>query len=234
MSKASWPSPPVSWQSTLPAWCSEGRKGTPLELVEEITSLERKGRLCPPLHQIWRALELTSPEETRVVIIGQDPYHGLRQAHGLAFSVADPLLTWPPSLRNIFRERSIDLDIPMEREANLEDWAKQGVLLLNTALTTELGKAGAHRGMGWEEVILSVLVGVMRSRSKVVWVLWGRPAQALHARTMDHLGATREQDVCIKSAHPSPLSAYRGFLGSRPFGQINRTLQQWGESPIDW
>ena len=108
-----------------------------------------------------------------MVIIGQDPYHGLRQAHGLAFSVADPLLTWPPSLRNIFRERSIDLDIPMEREASLEDWAKQGVLLLNSALTTELGKAGAHRGMGWEEVILSVLVGVMRSRSKVVWFLLG-------------------------------------------------------------
>ncbi len=205
-----------------------------VELVAKVCELDKKGQLCPPLEQVWQALEWTSPDEVKVVLLGQDPYHGLRQAHGLAFSVADPLLPWPPSLRNVLKERAADLNVPLERSANLEDWARQGVLMLNAVLTTQLGEAGAHAGLGWEEVVLSALHGVMARRRRVVWILWGRPAQALHNQALATFAGSREEDVCLVSPHPSPLSAHRGFGGSRPFSQTNLVLGSWNEAPILW
>ena len=202
--------------------------------MEAIRQAEKQGVLCPPMSNMWRALECTAPDEVRVVVLGQDPYHGMRQAHGLAFSVADPLLPWPPSLRNVFKERATDLNVPLDRPANLEDWAAQGVLLLNAVLTTEMGSAGVHQGLGWEEVVDGLLVRLMSQAPALVWMLWGKPAQRTHARVMDAHGSDRPGDVVLASAHPSPLAAYRGFWNSRPFSRCNAALDARGEDPIVW
>lgn len=229
-----WPQPPAPWQACLPEWCASGGHPEHGPWVEELFELEHQGQLCPPLNQVWHALESTTPEEVRVVLLGQDPYHGMRQAHGLAFSVADPLLPWPPSLRNVFKERASDLGLPLERPANLQDWAEQGVLMLNAALTTQMGRAGAHAGKGWEEVVARVLNEAMARNERLVWILWGRPAQALHQRVLADFEGDRSHDVCLASPHPSPLSAHRGFWGSRPFSRTNEALQAWGQPPVVW
>lgn len=230
----SWPQPPASWRADLPSWCEDGVTNAPVAWVQSILELEKRGLLCPPLDEVWQALALVPPNEVKVVLLGQDPYHGMRQAHGLAFSVADPLLPWPPSLRNVFKERAADLDVPLERSANLQDWAEQGVLLLNAVLTTQMGQAGAHTGQEWEDVVEHALLGVMNQRPRLVWILWGRPAQSLHARVLSRFGQDRPEDVCVASPHPSPLAAHRGFWGSRPFSRANAALQKWGETPIEW
>jgi len=211
----------------------EGVHGPPV-LMARIREAENKGLLCPPMADLWCALECTPPEEAMVVLLGQDPYHGMRQAHGLAFSVADPLLSWPPSLRNVFKERASDLDVPLDRPANLEDWAHQGVLLLNTVLTTEMGTAGAHQGLGWEEAVHELLLGLMARTPSLIWILWGKPAQKTHARVLDACGSERPGDTVIASAHPSPLAAYRGFWDSQPFSRCNAALEARGEKPIVW
>ena len=229
----SWCAPPVTWQDFLPSWCVEGGDG-PSVLLARIREAERKGVLCPPLADMWHALECTPPEEVKVVLLGQDPYHGMRQAHGLAFSVADPLLPWPPSLRNVFKERASDLDVPLDRPANLEDWAQQGVLLLNAVLTTEMGVAGAHQGLGWEEAVQELLEALMARTPSMVWILWGKPAQHTHARVLKAHGGERPGDTVIASAHPSPLAAYRGFWDSQPFSRCNAALKARGEKPIVW
>ena len=203
-------------------------------LMARIREAERMGVLCPPMADMWRALECTPPQDVRVVLLGQDPYHGMRQAHGLAFSVSDPLLPWPPSLRNVFKERASDLDVPLDRPANLEDWAGQGVLLLNAVLTTEMGTAGAHQGLGWEEAVHELLVALMTRKSSLVWILWGKPAQHIHACVLKAHGVARPGDTVIASAHPSPLAAYRGFWGSQPFSRCNAALEARGEEPILW
>lgn len=229
----SWCAPPAKWQEFLPSWCVEG-DGGPSVLLARIRKGECKGVLCPPMADMWRALECTPPEEVKVVLLGQDPYHGMRQAHGLAFSVADPLLPWPPSLRNVFKERASDLDVPLDRPANLEDWAQQGVLLLNAVLTTEMGTAGAHQGLGWEEAVHDLLVALMARTPSLVWMLWGKPAQHTHARVLKAHGVERPGDTVIASAHPSPLAAYRGFWDSQPFSRCNAALEVRGENPILW
>ena len=228
-----WCAPPAKWQDFLPSWCVEGGDG-PSELLARIREAERKGVLCPPLADMWHALKCTPPEEVKVVLLGQDPYHGMRQAHGLAVSVADPLLSWPPSLRNVFKERASDLNVPLDRPANLEDWAQQGVLLLNAVLTTEMGSAGAHQGLGWEEAVQDLLVALMARTPSLVWILWGKPAQHTHARVLKSHGVERPSDTVIASAHPSPLAAYRGFWGSQPFSRCNAALEARGEKPIVW
>tara|TARA_X000000950_G_C13900166_1_gene654548 strand:- start:546 stop:1184 length:639 start_codon:yes stop_codon:yes gene_type:complete len=211
----------------------EGGKGQSV-LKARIREAERKGLLCPPMADMWRALECTPPEEVKVVLLGQDPYHGMRQAHGLAFSVADPLLSWPPSLRNVFKERASDLDVPLDRPANLEDWAQQGVLLLNAVLTTEMGTAGAHQGLGWEKAVHDLLVALMARTPSLVWILWGKPAQHTHARAVEAHGAVRPGDTVIASAHPSPIAAYRGFWDSQPFSRCNAALEARGAKSIVW
>ena len=230
-----WPQAPESWHALLPAWARfDGTEKAPLELEIAVRQAANANALCPPLASVWRAFELTAPSEVRVVLLGQDPYHGVGQAHGLAFSVADPTLSAPPSLRNMFKERASDLQLDETRATDLSDWAEQGVLMLNTSLTTELGTAGAHQHLGWELLIQTVLLNLMQSHEALVWILWGRPAQTLHANLLKEHGQSRPMDTLIASPHPSPLAAYRGFWGSKPFSRANEALQSRGERPIRW
>lgn len=232
----SWPAMPEAWRAHWPAWCisPEHAEGPEQALVHAVTEAAKGHRLCPELPDLWRALHLTPPHKVRVVVVGQDPYHGARQAHGLAFSVQDPLLPWPPSLRNMFKERHADLGLPMDRSADLSDWAQQGVLLLNSALTNEAGTAGQHQNLGWERAVVHALASLCAVQPRLVWVLWGKSAERVHGEVLDRLEGERKEDVCLRSPHPSPLSAYRGFFGSRPFSQANDALQAWGDAPIQW
>ena len=181
----------------------------------------------PPDEQVFAALHLTPYERTRVVILGQDPYHGPGQAHGLCFSVA-PGVAVPPSLANIYKELHTDLDLPIPRHGHLTHWAQQGVLLLNTTLTVRGGQAASHHGKGWELFTDEVLRAVDRKPQRVVFLLWG--ANARKKRSL--IDTTRH--VIIESAHPSPLSAHNGFFGSRPFSRTNAALVEAGLGPIDW
>lgn len=191
---------------------------------------ERRGqgaRIFPKGSEYFRALDLTPLDKVRVVIIGQDPYHGEGQAHGLSFSVR-PGVRIPPSLVNIYKELSADLGIAPARHGFLEHWSKQGVLLLNAVLTVEMGQAAAHQGKGWELFTDAVIRAVNDQPHPVVFILWGAYAQkkAAFVDTSRHL--------VIRSAHPSPLSAHNGFLGSRPFSKANAFLEANGRVPIDW
>ncbi len=183
--------------------------------------------IYPNMYDIFNALHLTPYENVKVVLLGQDPYHGPGQAHGLSFSV-NPGVPPPPSLKNIFKELESDLGCPIPNNGHLVNWAKQGVLLLNTVLTVRAGAAHSHRGKGWE-IFTDQVIKQINERSKpVVFILWGRPAQQ-KIQLID----TKKHKV-IQSPHPSPLSAHRGFFGSKPFSQTNVFLQQIGEEPIDW
>jgi len=231
-----WPEVPEAWKAVLPSECGgKGVDALPAALREALEGAHERGALCPPLQHVWAALEGVAPGGVRVVLLGQDPYHGARQAHGLAFSVGDARVPRPPSLRNVFRERADDLALDPfveDRSNDLSDWAAQGVLMLNAVLTTELGRAGAHAGKGWGEVTRRVLAHTLAVQPRLVWLLWGKPAQTLHARLVPE--GTRTEDVVLATSHPSPLSAYRGFLGSRPFSQTNDALVRWGRPPIRW
>lgn len=197
------------------------------ELQLFITRERSEHTVYPPAEDVYAALELTSFESTKVVVLGQDPYHSPSQAHGLSFSVRGNTLI-PPSLRNIFQELSTDVSIQRERNGDLTGWAHQGVLLLNTTLTVRDGEAGSHNDRGWEHITDAVIRALNDKPTRVVFVLWGA-----HARKKKTL-ITQTHHVVIESAHPSPLSAHRGFLGSKPFSQINSALQEADLSPIDW
>lgn len=183
--------------------------------------------IYPPGPLIFNALNSTPLDKVRVVIIGQDPYHGPGQAHGLCFSV-QPGVPAPPSLQNIFKELKRDLNIDIPAHGCLQHWAEQGVLLLNTSLTVEQANAGAHADKGWQYFTDKVIEVVNAQCPHLVFLLWGSHAQG-KARLID---ATRH--LVLKSAHPSPLSAYRGFLGNGHFSRANKFLQQHGLAPIDW
>lgn len=190
-----------------------------------------KGKQIFPHSSNWfRALDLTPPDDVRVVILGQDPYHGPGQAHGLCFSVQRGVPA-PPSLKNIFREIGEDLGIAPPAHGSLEHWARQGVLLLNTALTVEAGQAASHRGKGWEKFTDAVIRTVARKSEPVVFLLWGRHAGE-KAALIENEGAGRH--LILTAPHPSPLSAYNGFFGCRHFSQANRFLEETGRAPIDW
>lgn len=181
----------------------------------------------PEEQDIFSALQLTPLNAVKVVILGQDPYHGAGQAHGLSFSVK-PGVKIPPSLRNIYKELATDLGCAIPNHGHLTSWAKQGVLLLNTSLTVRANVAGSHRGIGWElftDRIINVLNDCQRP---IVFLLWGNHAQEKQALI------TSPQHYIIPSAHPSPLAAYRGFFGSRPFTRTNDYLISIGSTPIDW
>ncbi|MFT3998168.1 MAG: uracil-DNA glycosylase [Asticcacaulis sp.] len=184
-------------------------------------------RIFPKGSEYFRALDLTPLDQVKVVILGQDPYHGEGQAHGLCFSVRPGVRT-PPSLVNIYKEMQSDLGIAPARHGFLESWAKQGVLLLNSVLTVEEARAAAHQGRGWEKFTDAVIARVNALPQPVVFILWGAYAQkkAAFVDTSRHL--------VLKSAHPSPLSAHNGFLGSRPFSKANQWLVEKGLTPIDW
>lgn len=184
-------------------------------------------RIYPPANEIFHAFEATPLHEVKVVILGQDPYHGDGQAHGLCFSVR-PEVEIPPSLVNIFQELHDDLGCYIPDNGYLEKWARQGVLLLNTVLTVRAHQANSHRGIGWEEFTDAVIRILNQQDRPIVFILWGRPAQqkAVMLNNPNHL--------ILTAPHPSPLSAYRGFFGSRPFSKTNDFLISHGQTPIDW
>lgn len=188
-----------------------------------------EGCVFPPREELFAALRLTPPEKVRAVILGQDPYHEPGQAHGLAFSVRKGTRL-PPSLRNIYRELETDLGIPPARNGDLSAWAEQGVLLLNTVLTVEKGKADSHRDFGWQSFTDAIIRAAAELPQAVAFVLWGAPAQKKEALISDAAGPR----LVLKAPHPSPLSSYRGFFGSRPFSKINAFLLENGEAAIDW
>lgn len=181
----------------------------------------------PEPNDIYNALHYTSYENVKVVILGQDPYHGPGQAHGLSFSV-QPGVNPPPSLKNIFIELQNDIGADIPNHGSLVSWAKQGVLLLNTVLTVRRGQANSHKGKGWEQLTDSI-IDVLNKRDKpVVFILWGRHAQMKKERI------DTSKHFIIQSPHPSPFSARNGFFGSRPFSRANQYLEQIGDEPIDW
>lgn len=188
---------------------------------------EEKYRIYPPGHRIFAAFDLCPFQQTRVVILGQDPYHGPGQAHGLSFSVPAGVSP-PPSLQNIFKELQTDLGHEPPNHGNLESWARQGVLLLNTVLTVRHKTPGSHQNKGWESFTDAAIEKLSQGTRHRVFLLWGRFAQSKEALI------DTDKHLVIKSPHPSPFSAHRGFLGSRPFSRANAYLQAHNETPIDW
>ncbi|MDI3537062.1 MAG: uracil-DNA glycosylase [Eubacteriaceae bacterium] len=183
--------------------------------------------IYPQMHDIFNAFHYTSLAETKVCIIGQDPYHGENQAHGLAFSVQMDVAI-PPSLLNIYKELHADLGFPIPNHGYLKKWADEGVLLLNAVLTVRAGQAASHRNIGWEEFTGQIIKTLNDQTDPIVFILWGRDAQ----NKKDLI--TNSSHHILTSPHPSPLSAHRGFFGSRPFSRANELLSAAGRSPIDW
>ncbi len=197
--------------------------------LKKFLAKEQKNKkiIFPEPENIFYALELVALQSVKVVILGQDPYHGQGQAHGLSFSVPQNVAL-PPSLRNIFKELHSDLEIQEPGSGDLTRWAQQGVLLLNSVLTVEKDLAASHQNKGWEEFTDKVISVINDECQHVVFILWGSYAQ----KKVRYLDSTRH--LVIKSAHPSPLSSYRGFFGSRPFSQANQWLESKGISAIQW
>lgn len=196
--------------------------------LQFVQAERRSGKIVYPASQdVFNAFRYTPLDKLRVVILGQDPYHGPNQAHGLCFSVR-PGVPHPPSLRNILTELQQDCGIPYPQSGSLEPWAKQGVLLLNTVLTVEAGKAHSHADIGWEQFTDNVISVINEHCQGVIFLLWGSHAQ----RKGQHIDAFRHH--VLKAPHPSPLSAYRGFMGCHHFSKTNTLLEQHGQKPIDW
>lgn len=220
--------PHASWQRALQ---SEWQKPYLIELaafVEEEYQ-QRAGSIFPPQELIFNAFAATPFDQVKVVIVGQDPYHGAGQAHGLSFSVPKGIKV-PPSLQNIFKELHSDLHLPIPSHGCLLDWAKQGVLLLNATLTVREGEPLSHHGRGWELFTDSVIHYLEQRPDPLAFLLWGKSAQDkgrfLHKESSPHL--------ILKAAHPSPYSAHQGFLGCRHFSRVNDWLASQGKKPIDW
>ncbi len=232
---------PIShkWLDFVPAL----QEGKHLAILERIAQLRQEGKVIfPPQDAIFRALQLTSPAETKVIILGQDPYHGEGQAQGLAFSV--PAHThakaFPPSLKNIFKEVQSDLaniegsvyENTVTPSPCLERWAKQGVLLLNTVLTVEKGQAHSHADLGWQDITKSILQALGQAPRPLAILLWGKPAQSYAPLFMPQ--NTTTQHLVLMAPHPSPLSAHRGFLGCKHFSAVNTWLTKQNQKSIEW
>ncbi|MFB5663277.1 uracil-DNA glycosylase [Alteribacillus sp. HJP-4] len=198
-----------------------------VELRDFLKKEYQKGDVYPDMHDLFNALHYTSYEKTKVVILGQDPYHGPHQAHGLSFSV-QPGVKIPPSLQNIHKELSEDIGCEIPEHGSLTSWAEQGVLLLNTVLSVRAGQAGSHQSKGWEHFTHEVINQVNNKKDAVVFLLWGR-----HAQNKEEL-ITENHHLIIKSPHPSPFSAHKGFFGSRPFSRANQFLKEAGRPEINW
>ena len=198
-------------------------------LFEAVEQAYETAEIYPPRADLFSAFALTPPENVRVVILGQDPYHEPGQAHGLAFSVKEGVKL-PPSLVNIYKERQSDLGIEPSKSGDLTHWAKQGVFLLNAVLTVEQGKANSHKDLGWQEFTDAVVEALADLPQPIAFILWGTQAQK-KAKAAANSPYPR---LVLQSAHPSPLSSYRGFFGSKPFSQVNEFLKNHGESQISW
>ena len=251
---------PPAWDALLSRPFDREPHRRTLAAAEAAASLET---VYPPRADWFAALRLTPPERIRVVILGQDPYHEPDQAMGLAFSVR-PGVKLPPSLRNIYKELEADLGLPSPADGDLTPWAEQGVLLLNTVLTVAAGRANSHKNLGWQALTGEILAAVSRLPQPIAFVLWGAPAQRAYAQATQNAKCKMQNDsespvtshqatgefsilnsqfsisnsppprLILTAPHPSPLSAYRGFFGSRPFSQINAFLTAHGKAPIRW
>ena len=197
------------------------------KLYETVLQEYRTKEIFPASQDIFKAYDLCPYHKLKVVILGQDPYHNTGQAQGLSFSVKKGMAL-PPSLQNIFKELSDDLACPIPRNGDLSPWAEQGVLLLNTVLTVRAHQAFSHRGIGWEEFTDATIEAIEEKEEPVVYILWGSPAQS--KRKM----IRQKRRLILTAPHPSPLSAYRGFFGSKPFSKCNAYLEKEGLTPIDW
>ncbi|MBE5878075.1 MAG: uracil-DNA glycosylase [Lachnospiraceae bacterium] len=197
------------------------------ELFEFVKQEYSTTQVFPPADDIFNAFHLTPLHEVKVVIIGQDPYHNVGQAHGLCFSVK-PDVDLPPSLVNIYQELEDDLGCKIPNNGYLVKWAKQGVLMLNTVLTVRAHMANSHHGKGWEQFTDAAIRALNEQNRPIVFILWGRPAQ------MKKSMLTNPNHLILEAPHPSPLSAYRGFFGSKPFSKTNQFLEERGLKPIDW
>lgn len=215
-----------AWQALLQDELQKPYFKTLCRLVDEA---DETGTVFPPKEQRFAAFAHTPPEAVRVVILGQDPYHERGQAHGLAFSV-QPGVKLPPSLRNIYQELESDLGIPPAKTGCLTPWAKQGVLLLNTVLSVREGAANSHRSFGWQQFTDAVVEKIAALSQPVVFLLWGAQAQ----QKADAVLRSGYPRLVLQAPHPSPLSAYRGFFGSRPFSQANDFLRANGAQAVDW
>lgn len=213
-----------SWQDVLQ---DEFQKDYYQHLRQYLKNEYATQTIYPDMYHIFEALQLTPFEEVKVVILGQDPYHGPNQAHGLSFSV-QPGVRIPPSLRNIYQELQNDLGIQPANHGCLTSWAKQGVLLLNTVLTVRAGQANSHASQGWEILTDEIIKKLNARPEPMVFILWGRHAQ----KKIEFIDTSRH--VVIQSPHPSPFSANRGFFGSRPFSRCNQALVKMGYQPINW
>ena len=220
------PTLPPAWQALLkdelqkPYWCS---------LEQRLGAAYESGAVYPPAQQLFAAFERTPPARVRAVILGQDPYHEPGQANGLAFSVSRGVKL-PPSLQNIYKELHDDLGVPAAKSGDLTSWAQQGVFLLNTVLSVRAHVANSHKDFGWQSFTDAVIAALAELPQPVAFVLWGAQAQK-KAALVEKSPYPR---LVLQSPHPSPLSAYRGFFGSRPFSQINAFLVSYGFSPVDW
>ena len=214
----------TTWNEIL---ADEMQKDYYQELQAFVQKRRAEVRVFPEEKNVFNALELTPFESVKVVILGQDPYHGFGQAHGLSFSVqkGTPL---PPSLKNIYKELQEDIGGEFPTEGDLSHWAKQGVLLLNTVLTVEEGNANSHKGKGWERLTNRLIESLNELNHPVIFILWGKPAQDKEKLIIN------PNHVILKAPHPSPLSAYRGFFGSKPVSRVNDILIQQGQTPIRW
>ncbi|SHH12844.1 uracil-DNA glycosylase [Clostridium grantii] len=213
-----------SWQLLLE---DEFKKDYYLKLRKFLIKEYKTQTVYPDMYHIFNSLKFTDYKDVKVVILGQDPYHGANQAHGLSFSVK-PDVAIPPSLLNIYKELQSDLNCFIPNNGYLEKWARQGVLLLNAVLTVKAGEANSHQNIGWEH-FTNKIISLLNEREKpIVFILWGKNAQSKLKII------TNPAHYIIQSVHPSPLSAYRGFLGSKPFSETNNFLMSIGENPIDW
>ena len=214
----------TTWNEIL---AEEMQKDYYQELQAFVQKRRAEVRVFPEEKNVFNALELTPFESVKVVILGQDPYHGFGQAHGLSFSVQKGI-PLPPSLKNIYKELQEDIGEDLPTEGDLSHWAKQGVLLLNTVLTVEEGNANSHKGKGWERLTNRLIESLNELKHPVIFILWGKPAQDKEKLIIN------PNHVILKAPHPSPLSAYRGFFGSKPFSRVNDILIQQGQTPIRW
>jgi len=197
------------------------------ELVDFVKSEYQSKRIFPSGSKIFRAFDETPYQHVKVVILGQDPYHGPGQANGLCFSVNEGV-TFPPSLRNILKELNSDVGKPIPKNGDLSEWANQGVLLLNATLTVQANNAGSHQGKGWEKFTDSVIQTLNEQRRGIVYMLWGSSAQKKAAFVRE------DRNLILKSPHPSPLSAHRGFFGNNHFSKANAYLLEQGRTPVEW